>query len=68
MNRGFILLLLLFTGCSTISEYNQGCRDGIWAVRINGVGPLGSEKHRDEFCNGLDIQHRTKLALERGEK
>lgn len=54
----FILFTLIFSGCASISEYNQGCRDGISSVNINHQGMLGPSKGIDDFCDGLDSMHK----------
>lgn len=54
------LLVLLFTGCATISDYNQGCRDGISAS-----DDKYSEKDRNRLCDDLDQAHRAKEADKR---
>lgn len=59
-----IVLCLLLTGCATVSEYDQGCRDGIESVRINGNGPVGSKEGRERFCDDLDRLHRDKKEVE----
>lgn len=48
-----IAFCLLIMGCSTISEYNQGCRDGIkgWTEYTTHPDLF------DRYCNHLDIQH-----------
>lgn len=46
-----ILVLLTLTGCSTISEYNQGCRDGVSAVQ-------GHSESTNKLCDGLDAMHK----------
>jgi len=48
-------LSIAMTGCAHISEYNQGCRDGL---ENSGFGVLPS--WRDKFCNDLDGLHKEK--------
>ena len=56
----FVLMVFIFSGCASISEYNQGCRDGV-------KGVLADDSSRDinKYCDGLDVAHREKERLER---
>ncbi len=52
MKTIILLLLTLSSSCATISEYNQGCRDGL-------AFHAGSAKdEREAYCNYLDKVHR----------
>jgi hypothetical protein len=62
----FMLLgFTLLTSCASVSEYNQGCRDGIGAVRVDGYSVVPTEKSKNDFCSALDEDRRTKDRLER---
>ena len=62
----FVLVIPIFTvGCASVSEYNQGCRDGIGAVRVDGYSVVPTEKSKNDFCSALDEDRRTKDRLER---
>ena len=61
----FLLVTLLFlNGCATaVSEYNQGCRDGIdTAVKASNI--IFVENHivnidgRNKICNYLEAKHK----------
>lgn len=56
-------LFALLSGCSTVSQYDQGCRDGIDGIRING-SELATEEYRHNYCDGLEA----KKNLERQEQ
>ena len=54
-----IVILCVLSSCASISEYNQGCRDG-----VNGIGlENGSKEKIDRYCSDLDSLH--KLTQER---
>jgi len=61
----FVLLIILFSGCASVSEYNQGCRDGIGGVRVDGRSVVPSEKSKNDFCNALDQLHKQGKQIER---
>lgn len=47
-----IVLLIMFitislVGCSTVSDYNQGCRDGVTGLGVK-------TKNVNPYCDGLD--------------
>jgi hypothetical protein len=54
-------MVFLLTGCSTISEYNQGCRDGVSGIHLEHA----TKEKVDRYCKDLDWLHRDKVALER---
>jgi len=49
-----MLVFLILSGCASISEYDQGCRDGIRGV-------WGSSENKEDFyakyCDKLDAVH-----------
>lgn len=46
----FIIGLILLSGCATVSEYNQGCRDG-----VSGIGlEHAAQEKVNRYCNTLD--------------
>jgi hypothetical protein len=53
----YILLLLVISGCSTVSEYNRGCRDGVMGVQPRSADAIA------EYCNALEQMHDPKSAL-----
>lgn len=51
-----IFLFLMLSACSTLSEYNRGCRDG-----VTGLGSfLFSQDKVNNYCDMLDRNHRAK--------
>lgn len=57
------LLSLLLPGCSTLSDFNRGCRAGIYEMnrnpkdlRINSIS--NDESSIDAFCDELDANDR----------
>lgn len=55
------LILLVTASCASISEYNQGCRDGLGGIRVfNGDIYLNSQierqnlKEYEEYCDQLE--------------
>jgi hypothetical protein len=53
------IILSILSGCATVSEYNQGCRDGIDEASKNPSGFLDVDaRQRDELCNKLDDLHK----------
>lgn len=59
------VVCMFMVGCASISEYNQGCRDGVGAVRVNGQSIVPNEKSKNKFCDALDEEHRAEKKLER---
>lgn len=59
------ILFLCVTGCAHVSEYNQGCRDGVTEVvqlrndrAGDGVYAVGYNKEVTAyFCDSLDAAH-----------
>jgi len=45
----YIILIMLFTSCSSVSQYNQGCRDALDSVRFS-----RSDQRRNDFCDNLE--------------
>lgn len=64
--RIFIAILLaIFSGCATVSEYNQGCRDGVTVKNVLLYDDTKqSEKEISDFCDKLDSQHRAQMRRE----
>jgi uncharacterized protein YceK len=57
-----IFLVVMLSGCSTMSEYNRGCRDGLTYS--------GDVHHNDEgrvngFCDTLEAIDRTNREMDR---
>lgn len=61
------IIFLILSGCAHVSEYNQGCRDGVTraaemkgeTVGSGGVTDIGRNKDVTEyFCNMLDARRR----------
>jgi len=60
--KAILLIALMLTGCASVSDYNQGCRDG-----VEGVGFRGYEaKEINKYCDGLEAKR--KLEKEHGNK
>lgn len=52
--KTILLISSLLTGCASVSEYNQGCRDG-----LEKVYPVNYQKEsRNAFCSELDRMHK----------
>ncbi len=50
-----IVLCLLLSGCATVSEYNQGCRDGIGLLPENwNGGPMSEPDMVNHYCNSIE--------------
>lgn len=50
-----IVVLLFLSGCSTVSEYQQGCLEGLKLVNSDLFENKGTwEKFKVEYCNSLD--------------
>lgn len=67
----YIYLLTLFlVGCSgaKISDYNQGCRDGINAFVEQSLHAGIEEKVVEKGCDGLDALHDAKKETNRSFK
>lgn len=48
-----LFIIPIISGCATISEYNQGCRDGLYS--------LSQEQNTVEtICNELDFRRNKK--------
>ena len=43
-------------GCAHISEYNQGCRDGVTIIGLENA----TKEKIDNYCNILDATHSSK--------
>lgn len=52
-----VLLVGALSSCSTVSDYNQGCRDGL---EKTGAGNHGAEK----YCNDLEQERKDKKKLD----
>ena len=61
------VLALLMSGCAHVSEYNQGCRDGVTeAARLRGDSSMSGGSHdigvnegvTEYFCNMLDARRK----------
>jgi hypothetical protein len=53
------ILVVLFSGCATVSDYNQGCRDSLQSIldiAPNFTLRSGDnwKKWRDDYCNELE--------------
>lgn len=47
--------LLFLSGCSTVSEYNQGCRDGLSFVPVHpSMDSTWWNKEKINICDSLD--------------
>ena len=58
----FILFALAFTGCSTMSEYNRGCRDGIMSIGQD-IGLVVHEDGLSERCDYLDAKDQERISI-----
>jgi len=47
-----VLCLFVFNGCSTVSDYNQGCSDGIELFK------KGDKADREDLCNMLELKRK----------
>lgn len=71
MKKLIVLGLFALTGCASVSEYNQGCRDGVnEAIADLGkvTAAFGVEvkaKNVDENCSDLDRRHKEKPVHEK---
>lgn len=48
------IALMGLAGCSTISPYEEGCRDGVSGWN---KGSVTNQKRLNEYCNDLDRAH-----------
>ena len=51
------ILLLVMSGCASLSEYNKGCRDGIKLYSVGNGTFTKDQSSNEEFCNALDKLH-----------
>lgn len=78
MKGSYLLILLLSSGCASISEYNQGCRDGITestaakdegmvhTMQFDGVSAIGRNKEvTNYYCDMLYAKRREEQRLRR---
>lgn len=65
-----ILSLLFMCGCATVSDYNQGCRDGLdgAAVQLTQRNIKVDVGGRDRYCNHLEELRNKKKHREPREK
>jgi hypothetical protein len=54
-----LIVMSALTGCASISEYNQGCRDGIENLKIGSL-----KQFRENYCNALDKQHKAEKKID----
>jgi hypothetical protein len=55
----YVILMLLMSGCATVSDYNQGCRD---ALDESGLSN-NQEKNRSVFCDRLEDLHKAEKKM-----
>jgi hypothetical protein len=58
MKTIFLFGLLLTSSCATISEYNQGCRDGLAWENGKQVRTAREIEAENGICNNLDNIHK----------
>lgn len=57
MKYFYVAILAGFlAGCAHISEYNQGCRDGVTIIGLENA----TKEKIDNYCNILDATHSSK--------
>ena len=49
----FMVLFLLFSGCASVSQYGQGCRDGVNTL-LTSANYWGGRGFVDDECNTLE--------------
>jgi hypothetical protein len=54
-----LIPLILLSGCATVSEYNQGCRDALTAAYGQ------PESITNPYCDYLDKEHQMKKNLQK---
>jgi hypothetical protein len=65
--KAIILTALMLTGCASVSDYNQGCRDGINGLE-GAPGLSVDEKKTDKYCNDLENEHKLKKEIKEGKR
>jgi PBP1b-binding outer membrane lipoprotein LpoB len=53
--KSIILLALVLSGCSSLSEYRRGCQDGIAQL-----GVTGKDFNREDFCKLVEKEDQAK--------
>lgn len=65
----FIVLCLLFSGCATVSQYNQGCQDGVSGLirkyNTDGIS-LENQEVLKKYCDRVESEHNQKRQDTRG--
>lgn len=56
----FALMLVIFSGCATVSEFDQGCREGKKQTIIN-YQLDETYKTVNEECDKLDAEHKAQM-------
>lgn len=52
--KAILLVALMLTGCASVSDYNQGCRDGVIGVGFKNY----SEKEVNKYCDGVEAKRK----------
>lgn len=58
-----ILVALMLTGCASVSEYNQGCRDG-----VSELYSASASKATKEYCDGLEAKRKVEKETREGKR
>lgn len=53
-----LVLLMALTGCASISEYNQGCREGLRGLPETNPSLIADEESIVYYCTELDANYR----------
>lgn len=59
-----LVIAFMISGCASVSEYNQGCRDGVEGIGLEKATKDGI----NGYCNELDALHRQKERMRQGLK
>jgi len=63
MKKILLFVMISLSGCASVSEYNQGCRDGVKTFIIE-TGANATVKIIDSGCNILDSLHKENKNIE----
>lgn len=66
MKKLFCLIVLALSGCASVSEYNQGCRDGVGGMRNMFSNVVFAEPQMVEYyCNSVEHTREQKKTREK---
>ena len=58
-----VLATLMLTGCASVSDYVQGCRDG-----VSGLYSASPSKATKDYCDGLEAKRKIQKETEEGKR